>query len=458
MAKLNTRDEKFREEALFGPIWPVIWKVCLPLSLFQAISQLFNILDTIMAAAISSQAVSTVVYMVQLQQIVAAIGSGLSVGGAILISRNYGKGDYDKVRTILSTLIAITAIAGAAVILCIPFIPSILRYAGTPESFISSGSSYFALSIVSVVISFFNTIYISIEKSRGESRKIVALNIIQISIKLSLTAVFIYIMNGTIMHIAFATLISNLALFCFAIYSLTHTDDAFSFSFHSISMKKDTVLPILRLSFPSMVEKMAFSFGKAEVNKMASGYGSDAVGAAGISNSMSGLLTGWQYGIMDGGTALLGQILGSGDKRRTVSAYRRIQLIELLIGISGILIMYILTSPIASLFCLAQGGYNEVFHEMIVRTFGYELLGCLLLSFYYSSVPIILATGRTKLTLFINFCRIFVFRLPLIYAFSHFTDSDYSAVGLTVAISNALVGILSLISAEFVIRKVKQTK
>lgn len=456
MAKLNIRDEKFRDQVLYGPIWPVIIKVCMPLALYQAVTQLFNILDTIMASAISSEAVSTVVYMVQLQHIVAAVGGGLAVGGTIIISRNYGKGDYDEVRKNLSTLIALAAFFALLVIISLPFIPFILRIAGTPETFIESGSEYFMLSMISVILNYFNSIYIAIEKSRGESKKIVILNFIQITLKLSLTALFIYILNGTILHIAIATIISYSVVFIYALFSLTHTDDAFSFSIKAISIKKNTILPILNLSFPSMVEKMTFSLGKAEVNKMAAGYGAEAVGAAGISNNMSGMLTGWQYGVMDGGTALLGQLKGHDDLERTIKAYRRIQLTELLIGLIGIILMHILTVPIAKLFSIAKGNFNEEFFNMIIKTFGYELFGCMLLSLFYASNPILLATGRTKLTLAVNLCRIFLFRIPIIYYFSHYTSLDYSAVGLTVAISNSLTGLVAFITGELVIRRERQ--
>ena len=310
--------------------------------------------------------------------------------------------------------------------------------------------------MISVILNYFNAIYIAIEKSRGESKKIVILNFIQIALKLSLTAIFIYVFNGTILHIAIATIISYSTVFIYALYSLTHTDDAFSFSLKSISLSRKTILPILNLSFPSMVEKMTFSLGKAEVNKMAAGYGAEAVGAAGISNNMSGMLTGWQYGVMDGGTALLGQLKGHDDLERTIKAYRRIQLTQLLIGVFGIILMHLLTVPIAKLFSIAKGNFNEEFFNMIIKTFGYELFGCLLLSLFYASNPILLATGRTKLTLLVNLCRIFLFRIPLIFYFSHYTTLDYSAVGLTVAISNSLTGLLAFITGELVIRKERQ--
>lgn len=48
---LSEKDRKFREFALEGSMWKVIWKVCYPLAIYQSLNQLFKILDTMMAAA-----------------------------------------------------------------------------------------------------------------------------------------------------------------------------------------------------------------------------------------------------------------------------------------------------------------------------------------------------------------------------------------------------------------------
>ena len=47
---LSEKDRKFREFALEGSMWKVIWKVCYPLAIYQSLNQLFKILDTMMAA------------------------------------------------------------------------------------------------------------------------------------------------------------------------------------------------------------------------------------------------------------------------------------------------------------------------------------------------------------------------------------------------------------------------
>lgn len=455
MISITAKDESFRKEVQRGNIWKVIFKVCIPLALYSWMSQLFSVLDTLMASGISSEAVSTVVYMVQLQHIVLAIGSGLSVGGGIMIAHAYGRGDAERIKTVMSTTVTLCLILSALIILILPFTPAILRITGTPEVFVTMGATYFSITLLGIIIQFINTIYISNERCRGRSRKILILNLATVILKLGLTALFVYVLHADIVSIAVASLVSYLVIFTFAVSSFMRKEDAFSFSFRFVRFK-GILGQLLKLSVPSMVEKIAFAAGKAMVNNMAAGYGTEIVGAAGISNNMSGLLTGIHVGFEDGGATLEGQLYGNRNIDRTVRLYRHLQLAVFLIAAAGFVIMKILTDPIARLFSLSRGGYDPVFHQTICEIFHYELLGCILLSFAYSAFALLLGLGRTKMILAINFARIFIFRLPVIYFFQNFTSCGFEAVGYTMAISNSAVGILSLIAAEIIIIQEKK--
>ena len=452
MVNVTAKDEDFRKEVQSGSLWKVLIKVCAPLALYSWISMLFSVLDTLMASHISAEAVSTVVYMVQLQHIVLAIGSGLSIGAGILIAHAYGRGDWDRIRTVLSTTVVLSLILSGLIILIIPFTPTLLRLTGTPEIFVAMGSTYFAITLIGIIVQFFTSIYISCERCRGRSRKILMLNMSVILIKLALTALFVYVLEGDIISIAWATLASYIVILAFAVKSFTAKDDAFSFSWKAVRLDRANLGPIFKLSIPSMVEKVAFSAGKAMVNKMASNYGTEVVGAAGISNNMSGLLTGIETGVEDGGSSLEGQLYGSGKVERTIQMYRRLQIAVTVIALVGFVVMRLLTEPIARLFSLTRGGYDPDFQAMIVLLFHYELIGTVLLAYAYSGFALILGLGRTKAVLVINFCRIFLFRLPVIYFFQNFTSIGYEAVGMTMSVSNSCVGIMAIIWAEAVIR------
>ena len=62
--------------------------------------------------------------------------------------------------------------------------------------------------------------------------------------------------------------------------------------------------------------------------------------------------------------------------------------------------------------------------------------------------------GKTKITLLMNFCRIFLFRVPVLYALQQLTDLGNVSAGIVMAVSNTASGVLALVVAFCVIRKI----
>ena len=236
-ATLTPKDERFLEQSLNGPMLRVILFIGTPLALYQGLNMLFMILDTMMASHISSESVSAVAYLSQLNLLLSAVGGGLAVGAGIQISRAYGEGNLTLVRKRVSSLYVICLAVGLAMLLGIlPFTNGFLRLAGTPEELIAVGARYFAVELLCLVVKFLNNVYIAVERARGNSRRIMYLNFLVIAVKLSMTAVFVYILNSGLVMIAVASLASQAVLLLFAVKNSLVGDGAFSFSKNAVSM------------------------------------------------------------------------------------------------------------------------------------------------------------------------------------------------------------------------------
>ena len=455
--KLSEKDRAFRDFALNGNMWSVIFKVCIPLAIFQMVNHLFAILDTMMASHISAEAVSTVAYLSQLQSMISAIGTGLAAGSCIKISEAYGAGNFDLVKRRISSLITICFCMGLAVTVCLPFAPLFLRVTGTPEAFVSIGSRYFIISLLATVFGFFNNVYIAIERSRGKSQRIMYLNMGIMILKLSMTAVFVYGMKSDITMIAVATLVSQFVLFLIAIRNLSRKNEVFGFAFSYITMKKDVVNPMINLSVPVIVEKIAFAMGKTVINSMSKNYGELTVGALGISNNVDGVVTNAQNGFQDGGAAIISQNLGGGRRDRAMDAFRKLLVINVMIGLVGWFLINVFIEPITFLFANSTQGFNEGFQQTIIHVLRYDSFGsCMPLGINCAVMALLFGFGKTKLTLLINFCRVFVFRIPVLWALQNFTSLGSESVGIVMAVSNICVAIMSSITAWIVIRKMRR--
>ena len=437
--KLSRSDSLRREFILKGSMARVIPSICAPLALYQGFNQLFRVVDNIMASYISSRSVSAVAYLSQITQILLAVGGGLAVGASILISRFYGAGDYKRVKELINTLYALCAVLSIFVFSLIPFARPILQFFGTPQALIDEGKGYFIISLIDIVVIFYNNIYISIERAMGNSKRILRLNSMCIVVKFALTGFFVYVLKTGIDMIALAGIIANLFILIPGLFFLLKNKALVTFAVSKESFSPYRVKPLLGLSYPVMTEKAAFAAGKIAVNSMSTGYGSLTVGALGITNNISGFVTCLQNGFQEGCSSIISQNLGAKNTTRALEAFRVTLLWNILIGTAGYILTMVFLSGIASLF---SPGDRE-FALMIERIYRWEASGIIPLSINATAVALLYGFGYTKLTLIINFCRVLVFRVPLLWVLQHFTDLGIQSVGIVMMTSNILVSVLS---------------
>lgn len=450
-AELTEKDKKFRQFVKEASMWRVVFYVCTPLALYESLNQLFKIFDSMMAAHIGASSVSAVAYLSQINLMLSALGGGLAIGASIKVSEAYGAGDFQLVKKRVSSLFALCGILGGGLLLIlIPFAPQFLRLAKTPEEFIAEGTTYFILDLIGIVLNFFNSVYIAIERARGNSKRILHLNMGVIGIKLGLTAIFVYGFNSGINMIAVATILSQLTLFGAAVHYLSRKDNAFSFSVRSISLKRRVIRPMILLSIPVIIEKMAFSFGKVVVNSMCTIYSALTVGALGISNNLGGITTNPQNGFQEGGSAIISQSLGAGEPRRALEAFQCVLIICLGLGAVLMSLTLLFLNQISGLFA----GGDPAFQEMICRIYHMEAMGAIPLGANAAVMALLYGFGKTRVTLFINFSRVFIFRVPVLWALQTFTDLGDVSVGIVMAVSNISTGVMAFIIGLIAIRQI----
>ncbi|MBQ6927531.1 MAG: MATE family efflux transporter [Oscillospiraceae bacterium] len=453
-AELNKRDERFLDMSLNAPMWRVVLYVGTPLALYQGLAALFTILDTMMASHISKESVSAVAYLAQLNLMLSSVGGGLAVGAGIQISRAYGEGDFMMVRRRVSTLYAVSLGVGLFMLAVIlPFTDGFLRLAGTPAELIAVGRRYFIVQLFVMVVNFLNSVYIAVERARGNAHRIFLLNLAVILVKLSLTAFFVYVLESDLVMIAVASLLSELTMFVFAVrYSLV-VDSAFSFSPKAVAPgEKRVVEPMIRNSVPVIAEKALFAFGKTIVNSMSTVYGALMVGALGVSNNLGGITTNPQNGYQQGSSAIISQNYGAGKFRRVLDAFWATAAINMLLGvvISGLELWQL--DFLSGLF---DGG-SEEFRRTIAGVYRFEALGAVPLGFNAAVMALLYGLGETRLTLVLNVARVFVFRIPVFWFLQHCTDLGEKSVGIVMMVSNIAVAVAAGIVCAVVIRRFRR--
>ena len=452
-------EKEFREYSLSGNLYRLIIQIGTPLAVFALFNSLFTILDTIMASHLGTIDVSTVAYMSQLRWILNSLGTGLVTGSMILINRAYGEGDNEKASILMNTLIRLMLIVSAVFLSLIPFVPWILDLISTPAEFIEEGTLYFRVLIAATAVNFINLIYINVEKSRGNTKTIMIVNITTMLIKLALSAFFIYVLEKGIVYIALATLITYLI---FAAYALPHLFDKGSiFCIRPklvIHGRKGLMGKLVDISYPVAIEDSAFSMGKVVVNSMAASYGAEMVGALGISNNISGIASNFENGFSDASSSIVSQNYGAGRYDRAVKAYKANLVITFIACFAAMTILYLLDDQLIRIFATSRTGLDSGFMSMIKRVFIYDSISCLGIALNGAGMDFLLGLGRTRITLVLNFLKIFVLRIPVLLILQHFISDGATALGVMMMISNCGIALPTTIICSLIARQLLKEK
>ena len=447
-------EQEFRAYSLSGNLYKLIIQVGTPLAVFALFNTLFSILDTMMASHLGTIDVSTVAYMNQLRMVLNAIGTGMITGSMILINREYGAGNNEKAGILINTLVRLILMISAVFLIMLPFVPWLLDLISTPEEFIEEGAFYFRVLMIATVINFINLVYINVEKTRGRTSIIMVLNIITMVIKLTLSALFIYVLEKGIVYIAVATLITYSL---FALYSLFHLFDKKSI-FRIIpslvfKVRKGIAKNIVDISYPVAVEDSAFSLGRVVVNSLAGGYGAEMIGALGISNNVSAIAANFENGFSDASSAIVSQNYGAGKYKRAVAAYKANIVITLAASVLALSILFLANDFLLDIFATSKTGYDLTFKETIRSIFIYDSIGCLGIAINGAGMDFLLGLGRTKITLILNFLKIFVFRIPVLFILQMFIEDGATALGIMMLISNWGICIPTTIICTFISKR-----
>lgn len=104
--------------------------------------------------------------------------------------------------------------------------------------------------------------------------------------------------------------------------------------------------------------------------------------------------------------------------------------------------------------CWIFAGSDIEFASMIHTIYRYEALGAIPLGMTAAVTALLYGFGKTRLTLLLNFSRVFIFRVPVLWFLQHFTNLGNKSVGIVMAVSNISIGIMSLIIGIIEIRKI----
>ena len=454
MELILLKEARRRDEILHGNLFSTIIMVCLPIALYVFFNSFYSLLDSVMCATISAASVSDVAILAQIKNMVNAFGSGIAGGGAVLVARFYGAGRFDKAKAASGNCLAVSLITSAFIcIVLIPLANLICRWVGCTGD---DTGLYFSLQMFELAVIAINTIFIGLEKVKGNSKRILGLNLLVLAIKMTLNIVFIYLIEvDSIVWLEVSSIIAQCSLLAYSLSTFFSEKNALQIRRLDIRPRKKYISPILRLSIPVFLGKFVMNCGKFVVNLLSNIFYGEAthgliVGALAVSNNLSGLITSPANAFEEGEASIVSQNIGAKNYRRTVEVFTRTAIIVMTFSMIGfILVRFVFLDDLANLFAATRSDNptetleGQLLVQYIKEVYVYDCLSIPTLGVTSCVLGILYGYGKTFLSTILNFSRIATRIITLTALF--YAGMDYTAVGVAMGVSNIIIMSLSII-------------
>lgn len=457
---VSEKDRKRREFILNGNPMAVVLSISLPLMALGAFSYISSVIDTVVVSATDNSAVSSVVMISQIKQLISALGAGFATGSSIIVSRLIGRGEYDKAKKAANTTLEVFFCLSALIIMLIEiFAVSILRLGRLNDDMIATGIGYFRVQIVSIGVGLFNQVFMGLEKARGAMRNITLINIMSMALKLAFTIIFVNVMKLGTAWVAGGTLCADVSVTVYALINLVRKNYLFKFDPKNVMFSVDFFKPLCSLSIPVSLGKFVFSMGKVIVNGLGMRYEDSepgAVGALGVSNQISGSVTHLTTYSEDSESSIISYNLSQRYYSRMIRVFFCTLTVNLIITSVGFILLTMFSAPI-SMFFAGDGGAEKA--ALIEKIFSFERVGIIALGVNSAVNGLIYGLGYTKLSMICNLSRLFVFRIPsMLIMINRFPDMGAESLGIAMLISNVGIGLMSVVIGTVCLFKIKRHK
>lgn len=436
------RQYKKRDMILNDKMLKAILVISLPIMFYNICNYLYGIYDMMIVQVANIGDSADIVVLDQIKNMIQTLGGAIATGGGILIAKKIGEKDMTGAKKSANTLFSLALIIAGITLLFIPFAVPFLKLLRTDQSTIDNALGYFDVQMINLFIMTLNSVFIAIEKSKGNTFKIFILNIGVIIIKISLTTLFAFgpFENVTVTWLAVATMIAQSFMMIFLLISALLPSNLLRITPKSLNLNKEHLKIIIKLSLPVFIGRFLFHFGKVFLNSIATDvYGKMVVGALGISNTMAGLPTNIINSFEDGGSTVVGQNYGNGNGKRIKEFYIVNMILVGSLALTSSIILFIIKGNVAGFFA----GNDEAYRETIINIFKWECLDIFFSGIAGASNAVFYGFGKTRTTSIMSMMNLFAFRLPTLIILMYGFKYNYEACGIAMFVSNTLAGIIT---------------
>ncbi len=408
-------------------------RLIIPLVIEQFLLMSVGMMDTVMVTTAGQAAVSGVSLVDNVNQLIIQIFSALSTGGAVVCSQYLGRRDVESARTAAKQLLyAVFALAVALMAVALIFqqhILSLLFGQIEPDVMDSALVYFLATALAYPFISLYNA-GAALFRSMGNSKVSMFNSLIVNLVNVAVNAVLIYGFHMGSLGAGIGTLVSRIVAAVIILYLLQHHNNVLRIEgLFRFQFRGDMVGRILTIGIPNGLENGLFQTGKLVVLSLITSFGTNAVAANAIANSIAGVVNVPGQAIGLAMITVVGQCMGAQAPEQAVSYTRKLVSIVYLSMGTLALIMFFFAAPLCSIFQLTPEA-ADMAAEVLRWCAVFDLI---IWPLAFTLPNALRAAGDAVFTMAVSLASMFLFRIGFSYLLSCSWGLDLGLLGVWIA-------------------------
>lgn len=393
-------------------------KLIIPLIIEQTLAISIGLFDTLMVSSCGEAAVSGVSLVDSISILLIQILSALATGGAVVCSQYLGRKMPDKAKTSAGQLMFIMLLSSGVVTVLILFSYHFLLrliFGQIDADVMANAEVYFIISALSYPFLGVYNAGAALFRSIGNSKISMYASLVMNVINIGGNAILIFGFGLGVFGAATATLAARVVSAVVMVVLLCQKENPLCIRTPGcMRPQKEIIGKILKIGIPSGIENGMFQIGKLLVSSLTATFGTAAIAANAVANSIAGFanIPGIAIGLAM--VTVIGRCIGAGEKEQARYYSKKL----LWMAYIGMWVtnaaLLLLVRPLVSCFALSE----EAFQITVGLLSTFAISASIIWPLSFALPNVLRAAGDAKYTMEVSVFSMWVFRVASSYFFA----------------------------------------
>lgn len=348
---IMTKDRDFYKELV---------RMALPMAMQNLINVGVTMADSVMIGALGDVALAGVTQAGKFGTIYMLLIFGLGSGTNVLAAQYWGRRDSEAIRKLMTIMYRILLIGGSIFTILAIFFPyQAMSVFSNDAAVQQAGADYLRIIGFSYLMSGFVTTTLTVQRSVGTVNIGMGVYLCSLLVNISINYVLIFGKFGApklgVVGAAIGTVVGRLVETLIVLYFLSKIEDKILYKpsdFFSSTKKYHKTY--FKTSTPVITNELVWGTGSTIIGIIIGNLGREFTAAESIATIVGQLMTVFVWGIAHASSAMIGNTIGAGKKDKAIEYGRTFQVLSVILGLTGCLIVMIIRKPVISFFNISD--------------------------------------------------------------------------------------------------------